>query len=132
MANNSKLSKHTDTHSLVGVSALSDGTRYAIIAYDGDLYAVKYRRYLKDGFNAICECNDWLCYLIRVVRRSDKNGSKSVLISRYNDHLKKEVIEEFELSKQWRREMMNKGIGITANYQKRRVLLAWLKHESGA
>ncbi|EMF4670806.1 hypothetical protein V8S68_000478 [Providencia stuartii] len=114
------------------MSALSDGTRYAIIAYDGDLYAVKYRRYLKDGFNAICECNDWLCYLIRVVRRSDKNGSKSVLISRYNDHLKKEVIEEFELSKQWRREMMNKGIGITANYQKRRVLLAWLKHESGA
>lgn len=130
MTNCSKLSNDENSYLLAGIITLTDGVRYAVIAHEGHMYAVSYNRYLREGAGAMCEVKDWLCSLVKVVKRSDKNGIKSVLISWYDERLKKEVIEEFVLSKHWRREMMTKGIGVTASYHKRRILLAWFKCDS--
>lgn len=123
----SKVPSNKKAPSLVGTVSLTAGGHYAVVSHDGNIYAVRHSDYTRAGTDAICEVKDWLCSAMAVTGRSNKNGKETVAVSWYDTNLKKEVIREFELSKNWRQEMKNNGLIVTAHQYKRRILRAWLK-----
>lgn len=127
MSHTSEIPNDKTDSSLVGMVDLTAGRHYAVISHDGNIYAVRHSDYTRAGTDAICEAKDWLCSELEVAGRSNKNGKETVAVSWYDTNFKKAVIREFELSKNWRQEMKNNGLFVTAHQYKRRILRAWLK-----